>query len=498
MSKDSPVNLAQSSPNDFLVSMGGKNFWKENLENSDYVRMYRRGGIAYRVFNKEKNLLFKNGFTTNNPSVDNKIKDLNLVEVVKYARLNAQISGVCPIYLDFNDVQTDSDYNKPAPDSEVVGFYVIPMEWIERDIYSNGITYDYYRVYRADGSIFEIHKSRMYRAKIDPQEISKLEPAYNALQVGDNVLWGTGQAMFRNATGFPVLSVDGATELVDYQGQKITRAKYYKRTGFFKNLNSEVGFIKDKRDEFEFVGAAGKALDPVQYWDIAIQAIAIALDTPVDILKGVSAGAISGSVTNLREYLSDLTGKQITEIKPIVTDLLKYTKEDVEQLEIEFNPLWEMTPQEITDTYSKDVIAFNNAENAGFITHEQVIKYFGEQYPEMNYLPNQTIPRPNPIVNLSPQQQSPNASASSPLDKKSSVLPKHLDIYQIRSQYDMTDSDIKKTLDAMEEEPSALPENVQKVVDRFRKDLVDTYKDTAKNVESILVGYNTDAKKSRV
>lgn len=486
-----PVNLSQKSPNLQLGSYFGKSFWKQELENKDFVSMYRRGGVAFRVFNKEKNLLFKNGFTTNNDSVDKIIKDLKIVEIVKSARLNAQISGFCPVYMDFGDVNSIEDYAKPINDNSVAqSFFVIPVAWLEKDIYVNGTKYDHYSVYRADGSTFKIHESRIYRAKIDDEEISKIEPAYNALQVLDNVLWGTGQTMFRTGTGFPVLAIENSEEIVDYQGTKITRAQFYKKAGILKDMNTETGFVIDKRDEFEFVGAEGKAIKPIEYWDIALQAASIALDTPIDILKGVSAGAVTGSETNLRDYLADLTGKQKTEIQPMMNDLIVYAGQDVEGLEYEWNPIWEMTPQEITDTYSKDVIAFNNAENAGYVTHEQVINYFAEQYPEMGYddLPSLIIPRPSPTISLNTGVQNGKDTISS------CALPSHFDIKKIRDFYNShTDDQIKKELDASDEEPSALPKSIQKTVDKFRKELLDVYKQTEKDVKTIVVGYNDNA-----
>lgn len=507
-----PVNTSQKSPSESLSAFAGKNFWKPTLDNDDFIHMYKRGGIAFRVFNKEKNLLFKNGFTLNNENAQKVIDELNISEIVKYARLNAQISGFCPVYMDFGDVNSDPDYMRPADSNAIAqSFFVIPVAWLERDIYYNNQSYDHYVVYRADGSTFNIHKSRIYRAKIDPNEISKLEPAYNSLQVIDNTLWGVGQTMFRTGTGFPVLSIENADELIDYQGTKITRAKYYKKIGFFKDMSTEVGFIKDKRDEFDFVGAEGKAIKPLEYWDIALQAAAITLDTPVDILKGVSAGAVTGSETNLREYFSDLNGKQQTELEPIYNDLLEHVGIDISELEYQWNPIWEMTPQEITDTFSKDIIAFNNAENAGYITHEQVINYLAEQYPEMGYdeLTNRDIPRPQPVVSLNAQKEQPSDIHHNPDGEISKItsptipLPRHLDISQIQKQYDKSDVEIKKSLDKADAEPSSLPESVQKVVNLFRKELLDTYSDTQQNVESLLVGFNTDsrgrnAKTSRV
>ena len=85
------VDTHLSSPDEYDYST--KKFWKEDLDNNDLLKMYRRKGVAYRTINKETDLMFKNGWTSEDETAKTISEDFNFDRYVKYARKNAAISG---------------------------------------------------------------------------------------------------------------------------------------------------------------------------------------------------------------------------------------------------------------------------------------------------------------------------------------------------------------------------------------------------------------------
>ena len=98
---------------------------------------------------------------------------------------------------------------------------------------------DYYLIYRADGTSFRVHESRIIRFSTDKTEMSMLEPAFNSLNVCDNVLWSSGQTMFRMGQGFPVITIDNPTT-VQSGSETISEMELLKRQGILKDINTNL------------------------------------------------------------------------------------------------------------------------------------------------------------------------------------------------------------------------------------------------------------------
>ena len=469
----------------------GKNFWQEEITNNDYLKLFSRGGVGNRVLTKEGYLMFKNNYVLNNDKAFQIVNDFRINEVAAFSRINAQISGWCLIYIDWADGQELSEAADTSNDP--LSFYVVPVAWVAQDMVDKrtGKTYDYYKIYKTNGAEFEVHKSRFIRVALNPFEMSRFMPAFNALQVLDNVSWGVGQTMFRSGAGFPVLKVDEKAVVETSDGKLVPKGQFYRDIGIMKDMNTEVGMILSKDDELDFLGAQGKAIEPSAYWEAALQKVAIDLDVPVDILKGVSAGAVTGSETNIREYYADIKGKQKSQAEPIINDMLSCFGIDTSELEYSWNPIWEMTQMELTERFQKDSQSMHLARLRGQISYEQELSYLEDQYKMLNYNEFDSS-KLEPVAEVIVFNQNvlpvPDPNAPQP----NGLFNKNLDITHVKKQYDISDKEINDSFDASEGETSVYSSKIQATEKKYQKDLNKQYKNSQKLVTDLLIGYNTD------
>lgn len=199
------INENLEAPSEAL-GISEKRFWKEKLTNNDFVRVYRRKGVANRTINKQVSLMFKKGFSVNDPELENLYYNMDFQKYLKYAYLNSLVSGFSLIYKQYDD---ELDYEDEVPSGAVpVGFFVVTRAWVYEDKYYNQEVRDYYIIQKADGTTIRVHESRIMRVQFNQDGVSLIEKAYDSLMVLDNTLWGMGQTMFRSGSGFPVLLVN--------------------------------------------------------------------------------------------------------------------------------------------------------------------------------------------------------------------------------------------------------------------------------------------------
>lgn len=165
-----------------------------------------------------------------------------------------------------------------------------------------------------------------------------VKPAYGYLTVLENIIWSNGQAFYRYASGFPHIKKKGAKE----GALKKIREQW-------ADVNAMTGWASGEDTEIDFVGAKATALNPEQYWDVAIKAVAIGFEIPTQIIEGVAAGAVTGSETNLKEYYSDISSKQ-DEWTPLVEKIIRIGQQTGQiakgEFSIEWNLLFEMNAKE--------------------------------------------------------------------------------------------------------------------------------------------------------
>jgi len=171
-----------------------------------------------------------------------------------------------------------------------------------------------YKVNIAENEEVEVHFSRVIhfatRLLDHPWKgISVLEPVWDDLTVLRNIRWGMGQTMYRYGSGFPVVTVKGATkEQIDQ----------YKRE--WGPLTAQTSMWADENTTIEFKGLAGRALDPEPYYTPIMENISAGTSIPMAILRGAQAGQLAGSEVNEREYFKQISDSQ-SRYEPYIMDL---------------------------------------------------------------------------------------------------------------------------------------------------------------------------------
>ncbi|MEM3697524.1 MAG: DUF1073 domain-containing protein [Candidatus Bathyarchaeia archaeon] len=172
-----------------------------------------------------------------------------------------------------------------------------------------------YKIKTAENEEVEVHFSRVIhfatRLLDHPWKgISVLEPVWDDLTVLRNIRWGMGQTMYRYGSGFPVVTVKGATkEQIDQ----------YKRE--WGPLTAQTSMWADENTTIEFKGLAGRALDPEPYYTPIMENISAGTSIPMAILRGAQAGQLAGSEVNEREYFKQISDCQ-SRYEPYIMDLI--------------------------------------------------------------------------------------------------------------------------------------------------------------------------------
>lgn len=374
------VDTRLTAPSRLATFFADNQFWKRELTNNDFLRLYERGGLGFKVANKISNDLFDKGFETENEQMKRAIEEHKLNEVNWFAYLNAYVSKFCLVFIGYADGE---DYEEEANTNARIGyFYVIPREWISQDRFHGQTIEDFYVIYRADGSTFRVHKSRVIRYSRNKNEISAFEPAYNALDASDNVLWSTGQTMWRVGQGFPFITIKDPQDFT-VNGVLKSEVDMLRESGALKDISSETGFIGDERYSLKFVGAEGVALRPKEYWDIVFTNACMGLEIPKAIAEGVVAGKVTGSETNLKDYYSDISSKQKRQAQPLYEAEMKVLGINVENKDFNWQPLFELSQKDISENLMKDSLSFERFSNIGVMTVQEIRETLENKYPDL-------------------------------------------------------------------------------------------------------------------
>jgi hypothetical protein len=170
---------------------------------------------------------------------------------------------------------------------------------------------------------------------------STLDPIWDDLTTLRNIRWGMGQTMYRYGSGFPDITFNNA-EQSDIQD--------WIDAGGLDNWNSRTGFVHNEDQIFEFKGPEGHALNPMNFYLPIMENISCGSGIPLAILRGVQAGALTGSEVNQQEYYGLVSDEQsayesgIRELINIIQSLKKsdkMTTSDQETTKQDFNFEWQ-------------------------------------------------------------------------------------------------------------------------------------------------------------
>jgi len=168
----------------------------------------------------------------------------------------------------------------------------------------------FYEIDRGDGTPFKVHWSRIIhdapRLFDDPNwGMSVVQILYDDVIGFRNIRWGLYQTMFRYGSGFPHIHLPWATrkqiETLIANGE----FDYINSRGFFVT-----GGVEENKETIEFIGVQNVSLNPDPYVKVAFESFSLGSRIPQDIFKGVSAGRITGSEFNERNYYKYISSEQ--------------------------------------------------------------------------------------------------------------------------------------------------------------------------------------------
>jgi len=140
--------------------------------------------------------------------------------------------------------------------------------------------------------------------------LSVLEPVWDDLTVIRNIAWGMGQTLYRYGSGFPVVTVKGAN--------KDQLREWAREWG---PLTARTSLFKTDRQQIEFLGLGGRALNPEPYYSAILERISSGSGIPKPMIIGAQAGQLSGSEVNERNYFKLISDAQ-SRYEPGVMDLI--------------------------------------------------------------------------------------------------------------------------------------------------------------------------------
>jgi len=181
---------------------------------------------------------------------------------------------------------------------------------------------EYYEIQRK--SLVEplkVHWSRIVHAatRLDEEPFkgtSVIYAIYDDATGFRNARWAQYETLFRYGSGFPHFHFPNATQ---------KEINGWLEAGRFQNINARGFFVSsgvgDEAEKIEFIGVQGVTLDPSPYNEMAVWNLSMASRIPQDILKGVSAGRITGSEVNERAYFKFINAEQ-SNTEHIVRELI--------------------------------------------------------------------------------------------------------------------------------------------------------------------------------
>jgi len=154
--------------------------------------------------------------------------------------------------------------------------------------------------------IIEVHWTRVIldAPRLDEHTylgVAAIDVIFDDLVGGRNARWAAYQDYYRHGGGFPVIKTNATAE----------QNKAWVEAGGLDDYLHRFGYFLCGIDEdFKFVGAEGKTLNPNTYFDMYFTFIAAGTGVAKDTIKGVSAGRVTGSEVNERQYYKSISLQQ--------------------------------------------------------------------------------------------------------------------------------------------------------------------------------------------
>jgi hypothetical protein len=319
------------------------------ITNDGITKALRRVPIAHRIVFAVAHDIFDNWFEVEpleegvdrekfNEAVQKVLLLLNAKDVFTQAAVFERAYGWSIVVIGYQDKAPTLKDPVFAPERivslEAYGPQNMEEPEIDKDENSPGFGQPkIYKIKITESKTVEVHYSRVIHfvtRKLEPgyKGISVLEPVWDVITCLWNILWGMGQTMYRYGSGFPVVTVKGATkEQIDE----------YKRE--WGPLTAQTSMWADENTSIEFKGLAGRALDPEPYYTPIMENISAGTSIPMAMLRGAQAGQLAGSEVNEREYFKLISDCQ-SRYEPGIMDLIDRLMETKQIPDVHYRIKW--------------------------------------------------------------------------------------------------------------------------------------------------------------
>ena len=168
-----------------------------------------------------------------------------------------------------------------------------------------------------------------------------IDVIFDDLVGGRNARWGMYEGYYRNGQGFPSITTNGS---------KAENEAWVTAGGVASMLNARGYFVHGKDEDIVFRGTEGIALNPVTYFDAYFSFISAATTVTVDMIKGISAGRVTGNEAGERKYfktISLLQHKKEPMLRELIDRLIQTGQVEFDgEYFIEWTDPFEVNPQD--------------------------------------------------------------------------------------------------------------------------------------------------------
>ena len=349
-----------------------------NLNQADIEKLYIRDNIVNRRIRKNLEDLFGESpeIHAENDELKEKIERFlfssnGLYNKLREASKHAFLDGHCLIYFNYdNDQDLSREHQgdiKSIPKIGIIFARDVGNPIIEKDIKDE----NYNEVIGWDFMGEQIHHSRLINVVYDsiynePKGISILSPEFDYHMMRKSIMQDAVQSYHQNASGIKIFELPENPSVEDVEWMKENVKKIRGRGELTAPHGTKVQH------------PAPKVTDPTPYIAPTME---MGCSMPYQILVGTSAGAITGSETNLKNYEKEIHNLRKTVLNQWINEKIEYLQEKNYFGQGEFTLDWgdykEITQEQESLIEFRKVKSAKDLFEMGILDDEEVRDWIG-------------------------------------------------------------------------------------------------------------------------
>lgn len=342
---------------------------REIIQINELTAIYRTEGIGTRIVNEKPNDMIRRWFTIEGDTDNIILKILNKMNAKKYFRealIWDRLYGGSVILLFVNDgKQLDEPVNENSI-VEVSGMQVFESFYViinPNQLYDDPTKPEYGKpkIYNitipTTGKLLSVHESRLliFDGELLPSMVrignnywgdSCLQSIYDRLRgLGD------GYASSETLLMEMIIGIFKVKGLASFMSNKDGRNKMLERMSALDLTRHTINsYLLDENEEYTRMELNGSGISGIM--DILIEALIMVSGYPRVKLLGEQSKGLGGEAAgSLRLYYDQISAMQEEKLQKPLEKLIKYISLsqglDYEELQLKFNPLWEMSESEV-------------------------------------------------------------------------------------------------------------------------------------------------------